>query len=167
MSHRAGAWFAWSVWALTVPTTILTLIFASLNEPSPSLWDEVLLPVLILTFATVGALVASYRPENAIGWLFLTGAFVWIVGELTLEYGVYSLITDPGALPAGVWTAWFGARDRVVRNRYVLTLAVSYGEAALSRLASGLVGDCGLRRAFHDGVLAISGDQRPAAGSRS
>jgi hypothetical protein len=112
MSHRAGAWFAWSVWALTVPTTILTLVFASLNEPSPSLWDEVLLPVLILTFSTVGALVASYRPENAIGWLFLTGAFVWIVGELTLEYGVYSLITDPGALPAGVWTAWFGAWAR-------------------------------------------------------
>ena len=76
MSHRAGAWFAWSVWALTVPDTVLTLIFASFNEPSPSLWDEVLLPVLILTFSTVGALVASYRPENAIGWLFLTGAFV-------------------------------------------------------------------------------------------
>src|SRR5918994_717051 len=112
MSHRAGAWFAWSVWALTVPTTILTLIFASLNEPSPSLWDEVLLPVLILTFSTVGALVASYRPENAIGWLFLSGAFVWIAGELTLEYGVYALITDPGALPAGVWAAWFGAWAR-------------------------------------------------------
>ena len=112
MSRRTVAWFAWSVWALTVPATILTLIFASLNEPSPSLWDEVLLPVLILTFSTVGALVASYRPENAIGWLFLIGAFVWIVGELTLEYGVYALITDPGALPAGVWAAWFGAWAR-------------------------------------------------------
>jgi hypothetical protein len=112
MSRRTVAWFAWSVWALTVPATVLTLIFASFNEPSPSLWDEVLLPVLILTFSTVGALVASYRPENAIGWLFLTGAFVWIVGELTLEYGVYALITDPGALPAGVWAAWFGAWAR-------------------------------------------------------
>ncbi len=57
------------------------------------MWDEVLLPVLILTFSTVGALVASYRPENAIGWLFLSGAFVWIGGELTLEYGVYALIS--------------------------------------------------------------------------
>jgi hypothetical protein len=112
MSHRVGAWLAWSVWALTVPTTILTLFFASLNEPSSSLWDKVLLPVLILAFSTVGALVASYRPENAIGWLFLSGAFVWIVGEFTLEYGVYALITDPGALPAGVWAAWFGAWAR-------------------------------------------------------
>jgi hypothetical protein len=91
---------------------MLTLLFASLNEPASSLWDKVLLPVLILAFSTVGALVASYRHENAIGWLFLSGAFVWIVGELTLEYGVYALITDPGALPAGVWAAWFGAWAR-------------------------------------------------------
>ncbi len=112
MSGRTGRWFAWSVWALIVPTSMLTLIFASLNEPASSSWDKVLLPVLILAFSTVGALVASYRAENAIGWLFLSGAFVWIVGELTLEYGVYALITDPGALPAGVWAAWFGAWAR-------------------------------------------------------
>ncbi len=112
MSGRTGGWFAWSVWALIVPISMLTLFFASLNEPASSLWGEALLPVLILAFSTVGALVASYRPENAIGWLFLSGAFVWIVGEFTLEYGVYALITDPGALPAGVWAAWFGAWAR-------------------------------------------------------
>jgi uncharacterized membrane protein YcgQ (UPF0703/DUF1980 family) len=112
MSRRAGPWLAWSLWALTVPTTILTLFLASLNESSSSSWDKVLLPVVILAFATVGALVGSYRPGNAIGWLFLCGALLWIVGELTLEYGVYALITDPGALPAGVWAAWFGAWAR-------------------------------------------------------
>ena len=112
MSGRAGPWLAWSLWALTVPTTMLTLFFASLNEPSSSSWDKVLLPVVILAFSTVGALVGSYRPENAIGWLFLSGALLWIVGELTLEYGVYALVTDPGALPAGVWAAWFGAWAR-------------------------------------------------------
>ena len=112
MSRRAGRWLAWGVWALTLPTSLLTLSFASLNEPSSSLWNHVLLPVLILAFSTVGALIASYRPENAIGWLFLSGAFVWIGGEVTLEYGVYALITDPGALPAGAWAGWFGAWAR-------------------------------------------------------
>src|SRR5215204_6891106 len=97
---------------MTVPTTILTLFFSSLNEPSSTRWDTVLLPVVILAYSTVGALIASYRPENAIGWLFLSGAFVWIVGELTLEYAVYALITDPGALPAGAWAGWFGAWAR-------------------------------------------------------
>jgi hypothetical protein len=34
------------------------------------------------------------------------------LGELTLEYGVYALITAPGALPAGVMMAWFGGWAR-------------------------------------------------------
>ena len=97
---------------MTVPITMLTLLLASLNEPSSSSWDKVLLPVVILAFATVGALVGSYRPGNEIGWLFLSGALLWIIGELTLEYGVYALITNPGALPAGGWAAWFGAWAR-------------------------------------------------------
>jgi hypothetical protein len=112
MSPHTAAWLAWAMWALTVPTTALTLFFASLNKPASSFWDKVLLSVLILAFSTVGALVASRRPENPIGWLFLCGAFVWILGELTLEYGVYALITAPGALPAGAWMAWWGSWAR-------------------------------------------------------
>ena len=112
--NRTGTWLAWSAWALTGTITMLTLFFASRNEPSSTVWDTVLLPVVILSFSTVGALVASYRSENAIGWLFLSGALVWIAGELALEYGVYTLITDPGALPAGAWAAWFGAWARAI-----------------------------------------------------
>jgi hypothetical protein len=113
-SLSVGPRLAWAAWALTVPTTILTFYFSSLNEPSSTRWDTVLLPVVILAYSTVGALIASYRPENAIGWLFLSGAFVWIAGELALEYGVYALITDPGALPAGSFSAWFGAWGRAL-----------------------------------------------------
>jgi hypothetical protein len=112
MSRRTGAWLAWGAWALTLLVSLLTLFFASRNAPSSSSWDTVLLPVVILAFSTVGALVASYRPGNAIGWLFLSGAFLWTTGELALEYGVYALITDPRASPAGAWAAWFGAWAR-------------------------------------------------------
>jgi hypothetical protein len=97
---------------LTLLVSLLTLFFASRNAPSSSSWDTVLLPVVILAFSTVGALVASYRPGNAIGWLFLSGAFLWTAGELALEYGVYALITEQGASPAGAWAAWFGAWAR-------------------------------------------------------
>ena len=114
MSRRTGAWLAWGTWALTLPVSLFTLLFSLRNEPSSSSWDTLLLPVVILAFSTVGVLVASYRPENAIGWLFLSGAFLWTTGELALEYGVYALITDPGALPAGAWAAWFGAWARGV-----------------------------------------------------
>ena len=112
MSARAASWLAWGMWALTVPTATLTLFLTSLNELSSSFSDKVLLSLLILAFSTVGALVASRRPENSIGWIFLCGAFVWILGELALEYAVYALITASGTLPAGAWMAWFGTWAR-------------------------------------------------------
>jgi hypothetical protein len=90
------------MWALTVPTVALTLFLASLNEPS-SFRNAAVISLLILAFSTDGALIASRRPENPIGWLFCSGAFLWILGELALEYGVYALITAHGALPAGAW----------------------------------------------------------------
>ena len=112
MSARAATWLAWSMWALTVLAVALTLLIASLNEPTSSFRNAAFLSLLIFAFSTVGALVASRRPENPIGWLFCYGAFIWIVGELALEYGVYALITDPGTLPAGAWAACFGGWAR-------------------------------------------------------
>ena len=147
MSRRTGAWLAWSTWVLTVVISMLTLTFASRNEPSSSSWDTILLPVVILAFSTVGALVASYRPGNAIGWLFLSGAFVWTAGELALEYGVYALITDPGALPAGAWAAWFGAWARGVGWFLIVTfllLLFPTGRLPSSRWRPVLWGAVGL-----------------------
>jgi hypothetical protein len=90
----------------------LAFLLASLNVPTSSALVTACLSAVILAFSTVGALVASRRPENPIGWLFCCGALIWGLGELALEYGVYALITTPGALPAGVWAAWFGAWAR-------------------------------------------------------
>jgi hypothetical protein len=112
VSGTAARWMAWGVWASTVLAIALTLFLASPNEPSSSLRDTAFVSLVIFAFSTVGALVGSRRPENPIGWLFLSGAFVWILGELALEYGVYALITAPGKLPAGTWVAWFGGWAR-------------------------------------------------------
>jgi len=101
---------ALGVWALTVMVIGSTLYLAFLNDPSS--FSMVLESLLILSFSTVGALISSRRPGNAIGWLFCLGALVWIFGELALEYGVYALVTVPGSLPAGAWAAWFGTWAR-------------------------------------------------------
>ncbi len=107
MSGRMAGWSAWGMWVLIALAAAVTLFLASLNEVS-AFPNTAVLSLLILAFSTVGALVASRRPENPIGWLFCSGALVWMLGELALEYGVYALITAPGALPAGAWVAWFG-----------------------------------------------------------
>jgi hypothetical protein len=66
MSGRTAEWLAWGLWVLTALAVAPTLFLASLNEPS-SIWDRVLTSLLVLAFSTVGALVASRRPENSIG----------------------------------------------------------------------------------------------------
>jgi hypothetical protein len=111
MSLRAAS-LAWGMWVLTVLATALTLVLTSLNEPSSFFRDMLVLALLLLAFSTVGALVASRRPGNPIGWLFCAGAIVWMLGELALQYAVYALITAPGALPGGAWMVWYGTWAR-------------------------------------------------------
>jgi hypothetical protein len=120
MSTRAASWLAWSVWVSTSVAMALAFLLATLNVPTSSALVTVCLSVVIIAFSTVGALIASRRPKNPIGWLFCSGAFIWGLGELTLEYGVYALVTAPGALPAGVWAAWFGAWARGIGGFFMV-----------------------------------------------
>ena len=78
MSSRAAAWLAWSLWALCVALVAITWLLAL-----PAFW-EVLFGVLVLTYSTVGAFVASRRPENPIGWIFC-GAGLFVVFSLFLR----------------------------------------------------------------------------------
>jgi hypothetical protein len=81
MSTRASAWLAWFLWALCMALAVLAVLVAlytpPLREGGPG-WG-VLLAVLFLVYPTVGALVASRRPRNPVGWI-LCG-----VGLLPLE----------------------------------------------------------------------------------
>ena len=120
MSRRAASWLAWSVSVSTLVVMALAFLLASLNVPTSSALVTACLLVVIVAFSMVGALVASRRPENPIGWLFCCGAFVWGLGELGLEYGVYALVTAPGSLPAGAWVAWFGAWARGIGGFFMV-----------------------------------------------
>ena len=64
---------------------------AGLSESSSS--------VIGVASVVVGGLVASRRPDNPVGWLFLGGAFFSMLRGLCAEYAVYGTRTDPGALP--------------------------------------------------------------------
>src|SRR3990172_3923777 len=104
MSTRNAAWLAWSVWGLTIVLVALRLVLQYLNDPSSFLGN--LFKILSLSFATVGALVASRRPENPVGWIFGAGALLLALSDFAEQYAVYALVTRPGALPGGVMMAW-------------------------------------------------------------
>ena len=69
-----------------------------------------LLPFAVaLAFTTVGALVASRRPENAIGWIFCVVGLVMVTEGFAESYANLALFARSGSLPGGRLAAWASA----------------------------------------------------------
>ena len=53
-----------------------------------------------------GFVLASRRPENRIGWLFLVAGLALGLSGFSNQYALHALVADPGSLPAGRAFAW-------------------------------------------------------------
>jgi hypothetical protein len=67
---------------------------------------SVFLAIVVLSYSTVGAFVASHRPGNPIGWIFCgTGLFVGL--NLCIEtYYEYRLFVGITSRPVTTYVAW-------------------------------------------------------------
>jgi len=54
----------------------------------------------------LGILIASRRPRNPIGWVYLGASFAFGVVVFGQLYAIHVLLVDPGALPGGHVMAW-------------------------------------------------------------
>jgi hypothetical protein len=61
-----------------------------------------------VAFATVGALVASRRPKNPIGWIFCAVGLSNLLWAFASKYAIYALLTREGSLPGAEIMAWLG-----------------------------------------------------------
>jgi hypothetical protein len=59
-----------------------------------------------LAFPTVGALIASRRPENPIGWIFCGTGLLYGVQAFASGYAEYALLEHTGSLPGEELMAW-------------------------------------------------------------
>jgi hypothetical protein len=104
-----GAWFAWSLCALSLALTALSVVLLALNAAQPNtpiydFWlENTIFPV---SFSVIGAIVASCLPANPVGWFFCAAALISAIAHLSAEYAIYALLAQPGSLPAGVALAW-------------------------------------------------------------
>jgi hypothetical protein len=57
-------------------------------------------------YSTVGAVAASHRPGNPVGWVLCAIGLSWGVAHFTSEYATYALLAVPGSLPAAEAAAW-------------------------------------------------------------
>ena len=109
MSARAAGWLAWIMWALSIGLTALSLwlLIANLSHagvPIYLYWAEGTL--LAVGYSMVGAVAASHRPGNRVGWVLRSIDLSWGVAHFTSEYATYALLAAPGALPAAEAAAW-------------------------------------------------------------
>jgi len=103
-----------SLWGLTlalVAGTVLLLVFEQQNSHPSRPFDSglIFLMIVFLAFATVGSLVATRQPRNAIGWLFCAAGFGYSVVGCARTYAIYALFVTPDRFPAGATFAWVSA----------------------------------------------------------
>jgi hypothetical protein len=80
LSTRAASWLEWTICALSMALTVLGLWLLVLglshpNVPVYSYWAEGTL--LAVGYSTVGAVVASPRPGNPVGWALCSIGLSW------------------------------------------------------------------------------------------
>jgi hypothetical protein len=121
MSKRISFWLPWLMWVLFLVITFFNELLTLKNAPSDNLLGDIFYDLVLLVFITVGAFVASHRPENAIGWIICAATLIWVLSVFALEYGVYSLITVPGSLPFGVFVSLLGAVGRGIGWFLIIT----------------------------------------------
>ena len=107
-NSRAASWLAWTLAALSVAMFLASAAFfvlirvAQAKTPGSLVTSRSIIDLLIsvpfLAFPIVGALIASRRPHNPIGWICLAVGLLWMLLGLFDYYGVYGL-AKPGTVP--------------------------------------------------------------------
>ena len=101
MHTRAYARLAWSLWAITVALTALSLLLLALirSHPGTHIFEWWFGNALVVIDVTVGAIVASHRPENPVGWLLCLSGVAVSTDTFAAQYATYALLAQPGSLP--------------------------------------------------------------------
>jgi signal transduction histidine kinase len=102
--HAAGARrrAGWSTWWASALLSVGALVLGALTGGSLA----VLLAVVALAFAGIGALVAGRHPGNLVGWLFCAVGVLTAADGVANGYALQALVRQPGSLPAGLAMAW-------------------------------------------------------------
>jgi hypothetical protein len=110
-----SARLAWSLWAFALGLVPVGLVFGILALPAalpedrePFLVSIVIQDVLLVLYGTLGALIASRRHRNSIGWIFCAVAVSLSLVSAAYGYADYALYARDNPLPGAELAAWLG-----------------------------------------------------------
>jgi uncharacterized membrane protein YhdT len=109
ISRHTASRLAWSLCALSLTLTGLSLLLLALilSYPDTDIYDPWLDNTLTaISYAPVGALIASRHPANPVGWILCLFGLVISISHFSAQYAIYTLLAQPNSLPAGQAMAW-------------------------------------------------------------
>ena len=82
----------------------LALVFLGWSTPLPKGWvswqGQIITTVGFMGASVLGGFIASRRPDNLYGWLWLGLGLSAALVQLAGSYAAYALVAEPGSLPA-------------------------------------------------------------------
>jgi hypothetical protein len=115
MTQRTASRLAWSVWLFSTSALVGSIVLhvvdrSARHPPGYSAAPSALVDMCAnLAVPLIGAVLASRRRENLIGWLFCLAGVGLGIGNLGQEYAAHSLYAAPGSLPAQYLAAWLSS----------------------------------------------------------
>ena len=113
MTARTIRALAWGSFGLSMAFCVSAIAIAATDSPvehpapgfGAGIGSSVALGLLVLSFSFVGALIASRRPDNWLGWLFCLDGLLISFQNLAGSYAFHGLTSDPGSFPGAAWLA--------------------------------------------------------------
>ena len=118
MGLRTAPWLGWSMCALSLALTALSLLLLvqTTSHPDVRIYEYWVIATLVAVgFSPVGAVIAPRTsPKNPIGWLFGVTGLCFGVIHFAAEYAIYALLAapDPSLLvkPQHGSSLWLGSQ---------------------------------------------------------
>jgi signal transduction histidine kinase len=106
MRAKTAGRLAWSLALLVVLVTVVGLVLGLKSGSSVLSYNGAFAGVGVVVFVVLGAVLASRRPSNPIGWIYITTAALFGISTLGNQVATYGLVTNPGSVPGADIGAW-------------------------------------------------------------
>jgi hypothetical protein len=131
VGERRAAVIAWSAFGLTLAFAVWTIVFGIVDHGTqlPKVDGSEIqvhhsfgFAFMITAFAGLGALLASRRPGNPIGWILVLSPTFLGFTQFARDWYLHTQYADPGSLPEAALMAWAANWGWVIGFVPLLTL---------------------------------------------
>jgi signal transduction histidine kinase len=105
-NRRRATWLAWSSCVISLAAAGAGVVVNMVGPSAPGFLEVLAVVAFFASFPIVGAIIASRRPDNWIGWIFCGIGLSFALAGFSSEYSSYALLVKRGSIPGGGIASW-------------------------------------------------------------